>query len=327
MHGLASEHDTVTFSPDGTHVYAVTSGFRHGHQDDPPRVYAWRTTPVEPLRVMGPISEGTYGTAHVLPGPGQVVFSSAWGDEGWRVLDVHSGAEVRRGAHPPVYRGGPPAWSRGLCCLGCVFQAWNHRKPGDTPERLGPAPIVSTRDGRSFFAPGDIQPTHPHAYLELLDEPPSPPLPFMDRGKVRQAWLLTRWELETPDIVSQARLGAEMTTLALSPDERRVAAGLDNGDVVVNRTDTHERGRVTGLQTAVVALAFSGDGRRLVAADRDGDVVVTDHERGIEVGRLRLPVDHAVHLWLSPDGTELRVDTARGLRVSARLPPEVSPGP
>jgi len=53
----------------------------------------------------------------------------------------------------------------------------------------------------------------------------------------------------------------------------------------------------------------------VASAAEDGTVLWTDAASGAALGRAALPLDKAGYLWISPDGGELRAETARGMRL------------
>lgn len=125
-------------------------------------------------------------------------------------------------------------------------------------------------------------------------------------------------DLDHPD--RTAVLHPAAVILAISPDDRLVATAT--GRRVHVRTRVDWRAQIDVLHDQrVTALAFSVDGKHLASADDGGLVTVTRILDGKPLARLRVPYDRVQHLWLSPDGTELAVDTTRGLRVRARLIP------
>jgi WD40 repeat protein len=126
----------------------------------------------------------------------------------------------------------------------------------------------------------------------------------------------SRWDLAQPERVRDSRVGELVDRVALSPDERWWAVGLRDGaprvfpvagagEVTI---DAGHRGRVT-------ALAWAPSGDRLYSASDDGVLSLSELPGGRVVGRARFAFDAAVGLWVSPDGTELRAETRRGLRV------------
>jgi WD40 repeat protein len=76
--------------------------------------------------------------------------------------------------------------------------------------------------------------------------------------------------------------------LAVSPDGRVLATGIDNGrlagprELAIRRWDVAARkelGRVPAHRSYIRALAFSADGRRLVSASEDSTALVWDVEQ------------------------------------------------
>ena len=96
------------------------------------------------------------------------------------------------------------------------------------------------------------------------------------------------------------------TTLAISPDGKRVATGTSSGLVQLCDARTGEYPVEQQDQAKrLTALAFSPDGRRLASASDGGDVHVRDAETGETLLILREPRGTVLALAFSPDGARL----------------------
>ena len=77
--------------------------------------------------------------------------------------------------------------------------------------------------------------------------------------------------------------------------------------------------RAVGTLSGALPGQWLSHGAAGETAAEDGAVLLVDTASGAVVGRARLPLDHATHLWVSPDGRELWADTERSLRVRFRI--------
>jgi len=117
------------------------------------------------------------------------------------------------------------------------------------------------------------------------------------------------WDADTGELI-----GAPLKTdsglagaLALSPDGRRLAAGDENGHLLLWNT---EREAVPAplilpaahTRTAVWAVAFSRDGQRVAAASDDGTVGFWNAHSGQQLGQTTVAgIDGGLHAAFSPD--------------------------
>lgn len=216
----------------------------------------------------------------MLPGANQVIFQGDGRFELQR-LDATTGAELPAGRAPGV------AYET----RSGTAEVFDVRDPGgDRPSTL--VNPVATRDGRSV------------ATFTTLDN----------------ASRFSIWDPLDPRRFVDVSVGGWPRMLAISPDERLWAAGLTEGGVrIFARDGGHPVDVASGHTRRITAMAFTKSGDRLATAAEDGAVLFVDTSRGAVVGRARLPLDRATHLWITPDGRELWADTARGQRVRFSL--------
>jgi WD40 repeat protein len=128
------------------------------------------------------------------------------------------------------------------------------------------------------------------------------------------------WDLRNPRAVEDRYPGCTSIPKALSPDEKWIAAGGEEGRVLLLAWDKDETRKLEGMHEGkTTAIVFTPTGDRLAVADDRGHIVLADPRDGQIKGRARLPLDHAKHLWISPDGRTLVADTVRGMRVRLRI--------
>lgn len=214
--------------------------------------------------------------AYVLANARQVIFQGDGRFELGR-FDAIAGAALPAGRAPAIaYKA-----SSGSAELFDV------RDPGGDRPRFLVSP-VATRDGRSLATFGTLD----------------------------NASRFSIWDPLDPRRVIDVPVGGWPHVLALSPDERLWAAGLTEGGVrIFARDGSHPVDVASGHTRRITALAFTRSGDRLATAAEDGAVLFVDTSSGAVVGRARLPLDRATHLWIAPDERELWADTARGQRV------------
>ncbi len=137
-------------------------------------------------------------------------------------------------------------------------------------------------------------------------------------GWFAEATLFSRWNLAHPERVVDVRVGDEIDRIAVSRDGVWAVA-LQSGGVRLYRADDEQPVEVDALHRgSVTALAFSAAGDRLFSAGGDGTLAVTAVATGRVSGRARFPMDGVTSLWVSPDGSALRVETRRGMRARFR---------
>jgi WD40 repeat protein len=215
--------------------------------------------------------------AQVLPGAGQVIFD---GEDGHvRRFQALSGVELPGAEAPRLTYSAPIG--------GAVHDI---RDPdGERASRLSSGYVVSTRDGRYVGTP----------------------------TYVGEQAVLSMWDLAEPARVLDLAVRDFIDTMALSPYEHFLAAGLLGGRLVLWRRPHYRAVPIDGRHNKRVrALAFDSTDAYLASAGEDGLVLLVNTGTGQVVGKARLPFDWGKGLWFSPDGRELRVETARGLRVS-----------
>ncbi|HEY8075560.1 MAG TPA: WD40 repeat domain-containing protein [Labilithrix sp.] len=209
----------------------------------------------------------------LMPAAGRVGFDVP---NGIRVFDVASGRPLFVADAPRVSSSTPNAQGT----------SWNVRDDdGDRTDAFASA-THATADGRYLVGESTLY-EQPVSIWDLYDR----------RGARDLAWAGER-EVVGP--------------VALSPDERFVAAAMWNG-VVMLWTRGGRSVPVASRHAGVVdELSFSRNGRLLASASRDGVVHVTDTATGAALGDVALVSDRATHLWFTADGSQLLVDTARG---------------
>jgi WD40 repeat protein len=98
-----------------------------------------------------------------------------------------------------------------------------------------------------------------------------------------------------------------------SPDGKLLAAGVQEGDVLVYDTSSRELVRTLSGHTGLVwRLAFSPDGKVLTSSSHDMTVKVWDVETGEELATLDPRTSFLMGHALSPDGSRVATASADG---------------
>jgi DNA-binding beta-propeller fold protein YncE len=122
-------------------------------------------------------------------------------------------------------------------------------------------------------------------------------------------------ELATARDLWVATLPALAPGLALSPDEKLIAAPMENGRVQVHDAATGALRRTldAGGSTPQHAL-FSPDGARLFVVGSKGDITCHETAGWLQLGLFQLPTAEALHhAQMSPDGSVLAAVTKTGV--------------
>lgn len=152
--------------------------------------------------------------------------------------------------------------------------------------------------------------------------------PISDRNGTRVAvssvlegkCVFSIWDMRNPRGVDDRYPGCLSGFKALSPDEKWIAAGAENGRVLLLGWVKNETRQIEAMHEGkTTAILFTPSGNRLAVADDHGNIVLADPVERKITGRARLPFDSAKYLWISPDGQNLVADTARGMRVRLRI--------
>jgi len=131
---------------------------------------------------------------------------------------------------------------------------------------------------------------------------------------------VTIWDLQDPRGVVDLRVADRIEAVALSPDERFIAAGDAMGTLSLWDRSGRTIPVAAKHDTRPLALAFAPQGDRLAAAFADGTVEVIDTATGRSTGTVTLPSQSATFLWWTPDGKRLVIDSTRHLRFEVARP-------
>jgi len=127
---------------------------------------------------------------------------------------------------------------------------------------------------------------------------------------------LTWWDLETREKTRTLTIPAGYRALALSPDGRTAAIGLEDGIRLIDmRTGGVHESKGT-LASNPIRLLFSPDGKSLVSTSREGTVTLWDAGTATPRESLR---GHSDSVWqpiFSPDGKTLYTASAGGTAIA-----------
>ncbi len=136
---------------------------------------------------------------------------------------------------------------------------------------------------------------------------------------VSQDYKIKLWDIASLDdlgLVYSLEVESGVDSAALSADGLRLAAGLQNGVVLIY--DTSSRKRLLSFQahaSDILSVAFDARSRRLVSAGEDGTVRVWDAFTGQPLLELQGHANAVTAVAFSPDGTRIatagRDDTVR----------------
>ena len=123
---------------------------------------------------------------------------------------------------------------------------------------------------------------------------------------------LTWWDLDSREPTRTLEIAEGYRALALSPDGRSAAIGLDDGIQLIDLSTGAERESRGTLTSNPIWLQFSPDGKTFVSTSRDGTVTLWDAGALTPRGTLR---EHSDSVWqpvFSPDGTTLYTTSSDG---------------
>jgi WD40 repeat protein len=259
----------VTFSPDGSELYAGLDG------GNTMSFKIWRTD-------TGALTSALYVASrlHIYPMPavGRVGIAT---EGGIRIYDAHTHAPFGV-ARAPRTRYTP---------FNAQHRSWPVRDhDGDRPDELSSF-VAATADGRHIVGTTGLG-----------------------------APTVTIWDLANPRGVVDLPVADRIEQVALSPDERFVAAADSMGALSLWDRSGRAIPLAASYDTRTLALVFAPHGDRLAAAFADGTVDVIDTATGRSTGSVTLPSQRATFLWWSPDGKRLVIDSTRHLRFEVVRP-------
>jgi WD40 repeat protein len=186
--------------------------------------------------------------------------------------------------------------------------------------RTGPSLIVGTLGGfllnidpangqlRQFVGvepgPCAVRPVHADSVSAILLSTTSGTLYSVCQDHTVFAWTPAESPDEAP--LEYRATGGQVTSLALSPDGRTLATGIQDGTICLSDAATATVTKtLTGHQGAVTAVIFAGSGR-LISAGMDEQIRIWDLNSGKAVHTIVEP-SATFRIALSPDGSTLAV--------------------
>lgn len=128
------------------------------------------------------------------------------------------------------------------------------------------------------------------------------------------------WNLRNPGSVEDRPSGCGRLYKALSPDEKWLALGEEDGRIRLLSWQGDQSHFVAEKHSArITSILFTPTSHRVISASQDGHILMADPRNGQVTGRAHLPLDGVKRLWISPDGRDLVADTDRGLEVRFHL--------
>jgi WD40 repeat protein len=139
-------------------------------------------------------------------------------------------------------------------------------------------------------------------------------------------WDLTRLGPEQkPRRTFRARAGLAVTTLAFSPDGRRLVAGGEENTVKIWDVQAGQEQTLKGHSGDVSAATFSPDGRWVASGGEDSTVKVWDSRSGALVHNFRGHTGLVTSVAFSPDGRLFSGSRDHTVKVWALTPREEGP--
>ncbi len=128
------------------------------------------------------------------------------------------------------------------------------------------------------------------------------------------------WNLRNPGSVEDRPSGCGRLYKTLSPDEKWLALGEEDGRIRLLSWYGDQSHFVAEKHAArITSILFTPTSHRVISASQDGRILIADPRNGRVTGRARIPLDGVKRLWISPDGRDLVADTDRRLEVRFRI--------
>ena len=143
-----------------------------------------------------------------------------------------------------------------------------------------------------------------HSGFALVSDTPAEVATSFEVEGGMTAWVLV--DLETGR-VTRGETGFELSSLVVSPDQRRLAVGGTKGEVGLVDVASGKlvRPAVTGHGVPTYWSAWSADGTRFATAGWDGSVVLWDGNEGRSLGSVLVPEEVLTNVAFLPDGETL----------------------